>query len=129
MRRYRLALAALVALLPLAAASPSWAEGDPAKGEKVFGRCKTCHEVAKQQNKIGPHLVGVVGRKAGAVEGFKYSDPMKSSGITWDEATLGQYLKDPKGFIPGNKMAFVGLKKDDEVADVIAYLKQAAAGG
>ena len=129
MRRYRPALAALVALLPLAAASPSWAEGDPAKGEKVFGRCKTCHEVAKQQNKIGPHLVGVVGRKAGAVEGFKYSDPMKNAGVTWDEATLGQYLKDPKGFIPGNKMAFVGLKKDDEVADVIAYLKQATGGG
>jgi cytochrome c len=128
MRRYSPALAALVALLPLAAAPTAWAQ-DAAKGEKVFGRCKTCHEVAKQQNKIGPHLVGVMGRQAGAVEGFKYSDPMKNSGITWDDATLGQYLRDPKGYIPGNKMAFVGLKKDDEVADVIAYLKQAAAGG
>lgn len=126
MRRYG---PALTALLPLAISSPAWAEGDPAKGEKVFARCKTCHEVAKEQNKIGPHLVGVMGRQAGAVEGFKYSDPMKSSGITWDEAALGQYLKDPKGFIPGNKMAFVGLKKDDEVADVIAYLKQATGGG
>jgi cytochrome c len=128
MRRYGPALATLVALLPLAAASPAWAQ-DAAKGEKVFARCKTCHEVAKEQNKIGPHLVGVMGRKAGAVEGFKYSDPMKNSEITWDDATLGQYLRDPKGYIPGNKMAFVGLKKDDEVADVIAYLKQAAAGG
>lgn len=129
MRRYRPALATLAALLSAATALPAWADGDPAKGEKVFVRCKTCHEVAKEQNKVGPHLVGVLGRKAGAVEGYKYSDAMKSSGITWDEATLGQYLKDPKGYIAGNKMVFAGLKKDDEVADVIAYLRQAGGGG
>jgi cytochrome c len=129
MRRYRGALATLAALLPLAlGAAPARAEGDPAKGEKVFARCKTCHEVAKEQNKVGPHLVGVMGRKAGAVEGFKYSDAMKNSGIVWDDAALAAYLKDPKGSMPGNKMAFPGLKKDDELADVIAYLKQAAGG-
>ena len=101
------------------------ADADPAQGEKVFGRCKACHVVDKEQNRVGPHLVGIIGRPAGSVEGFKYSDAMKNSGKTWDEATLAAYLQDPKGYIPGNKMAFAGLKKEDEVEDVIAYLKQA----
>lgn len=114
-----------IAILPLAAA-PAAAQGDPAAGEKVFARCKACHVVDKEQNRVGPHLVGIVGRPAGSVEGFKYSDAMKSSGKTWDEATIAAYLKDPKGYIPGNKMAFAGLKKDDEIANVIAYLKQAS---
>jgi cytochrome c len=120
----RLALSAALAVLPLAAA-PAWAQGDPAQGEKVFARCKTCHEVAKPQNKIGPHLIGLFGRKAGGVEGFKYSEAMAGSGKVWDETTLASYLKDPKGDMPGNKMAFPGLKKEDELANVIAYLKQA----
>jgi cytochrome c len=113
-----------LAVLQLAAA-PAFAQGDPAKGEKVFNRCKACHVVDKEQNRVGPHLVGIIGRQAGSVEGFKYSDAMKNSGKTWDEETLAAYLKDPKGYIAGNKMAFAGLKKEDEVADVIAYLKQA----
>jgi cytochrome c len=83
--------------------------------------------VDKEQNRVGPHLVGVIGRQAGSVDGFKYSDAMKSSGKAWDEETIAAYLKDPKGYIPGNKMAFAGLKKEDEVEDVIAYLKQASA--
>ena len=117
---------ALIAILPLAAA-PAWAQGDATKGEKVFARCKTCHEVAKQENKLGPYLVGVFGRKAGSVEGFKYSEAMKNSDVIWSEETIASYVKDPKGFIAGNKMAFSGLKKEDEVADVVAYLKQATA--
>lgn len=124
--RRRLALSAALAVLPFATA-PAWAQGDPAKGEKLFARCKTCHEVAKPQNKVGPHLVGVMGRKAGGIEGFKYSEAMAGSGKVWDEATVAEYLKDPKGYIPGNKMAFPGLKKQDELDDVIAYLKQATA--
>ena len=103
---------ATVATLPLAAA-PALADGDPEKGEKVFARCKACHVVDKEQNRVGPHLVGIIGRPAGSVEGFKYSDAMKSWGKTWDEPTLAEYLKDPKGYIPGNKMAFAGLKKED----------------
>ena len=114
----------VLTVLPLAAA-PAMADADPAQGEKVFGRCKACHVVDKEQNRVGPHLVGIIGRPAGSVEGFKYSDAMKNSGKTWDEATLAAYLQDPKGYIPGNKMAFAGLKKEDEVEDVIAYLKQA----
>lgn len=121
----RRTLAWTIALLSLTAA-PAWAqEGDPAAGEKVFARCKACHVVDKEQNRVGPHLVGIIGRPAGAVEGFKYSDAMKNSGKTWDEETIAAYLKDPKGYIAGNKMAFAGLKKDEEVANVIAYLKEA----
>ena len=84
--------------------SPGWsalgaanAQGDPEKGEKVFNKCKTCHVVEEAKNKIGPHLVGIFGRPAGVVEGFKYSDAMKSSGVVWDDETIAAYLKDPEG--------------------------------
>lgn len=102
-------------------------EGDAAAGATVFNRCKACHVVEDAKNKVGPSLMGVVGRKAGTHEGFKYSQAMVEAGeggLVWDEATIAEYLKDPKGFIKGNKMAFPGLKKDDEVANVIGYLKQ-----
>jgi cytochrome c len=117
-------LAALAAAVLLAA--PAHAEGDAAKGEKVFAKCKACHEVEKGVNKVGPTLKGVVGRAAGSVEGFKYSEAMAAKGaegLVWDDANIASYLADPKGFVPKNKMAFPGLKKPEEVADVIAYLK------
>jgi len=100
---------------------------DAAAGEKVFAKCKACHVVDADTNKIGPSLKGVVGRTAGTHEGFRYSPAMVAageSGIVWNDETLAAYLRDPKGYIKGNKMAFVGLKKDDELANVIAYLKQ-----
>lgn len=97
---------------------------DADKGEKVFKKCKACHTVEKDgKNRIGPNLYGVVGRKAAAVEGFKYSDAMKESGLTWDEATLDAFLEKPKKVMKKTKMAFPGLRKDDQRADVIAYLK------
>lgn len=99
---------------------------DAAEGEKLFKRCAACHVVNAPTNKVGPHLVGIVGRPAGAVEGFNYSDAVKNSGIVWDEANLDKYLENPKGFIAKNKMAFPGLKKPEERASVIAYLKEAA---
>ena len=102
--------------------------GDAAAGAKVFKKCVACHSiVAADGNKIGPNLHGVVGRAAGTAEGFKYSDAMKASGLTWDEATLEKYLRDPKGFVPKNKMAFAGLKKDADLANVLAYLKEESA--
>ncbi len=105
--------------------------GDAAAGAKVFAKCRACHStVAADGNKVGPNLHGVVGRKTGAVEGFNYSDAMKAageSGAVWDEATIEKYMRDPKGFIPKNKMAFVGLKKDSEIANLIAYLKEEGA--
>ena len=114
--------AVLAVAMPLAAV-----EGDAAKGEKVFKKCKACHVVDSEKNRLGPNLVGLFGREAGSVEGFKYSKAMAESGITWDETTLDEYLTDPKGYVPKNKMAFRGLKKEQDRADVIAYLKEASA--
>ncbi|HEX3217851.1 MAG TPA: cytochrome c family protein [Aestuariivirgaceae bacterium] len=118
---------ALAALALLAASSPAaLAAGDVEKGKAVFKRCQVCHVHDTKTNKVGPHLGDVVGRKAGSVEGFHYSDAMKKKGeegLTWTEENIATYLKDPKAFVPGNKMVFVGLKKDDEIADVIAFLK------
>ena len=97
--------------------------GDAKAAEKVFRKCKACHYVDKEKNKSGPHLVNIVGRAAGSVDGFKYSKAMKSSGLTWDEATLAEFLKKPKAYLKGTKMAFAGLRKDKDIDDVIAYLK------
>lgn len=98
---------------------------DPVAGEKAFAVCKACHQVGETaKNVIGPNLNGVVGRPAGTVEGFKYSDAMANSGLTWDEATLTEYLKSPKAKVPGTKMAFAGIKDDSKIANVIAYLSQ-----
>jgi cytochrome c len=102
---------------------------DAKKGETVFKRtCAACHTVEAGKNKVGPSLAGIVGRQAATVEGFRYSEPMKSSGLTWTEENLDKYLADPKGFIPGNRMAFAGVKKEDERHAVIEYLEQVKAG-
>jgi len=93
------------------------------KGKKVFNKCKTCHLIDKEKNKIGPHLVGIIGRQAGAVEGFKYSDAMKNSGIVWNEEELLAYVTKPKEYIPGNKMVFAGLKKEKHRQRLMAYIK------
>jgi cytochrome c len=108
------------------AATPAFADGDAAAGEKVFIKCKACHENEQGVNKIGPTLKGIVGRKGASVEGYAYSDGAKAKaaeGLVWDEATLAAYLPDPRAYVPGTKMAFAGLKSPQEVADVIAYLK------
>ena len=99
------------------------AEGDAAKGEKVFKKCKVCHSFDPGKKKIGPHLKGVVGRKAGAVEGYKYSKAMAAAEITWDEVNLDKFLTKPKAFLKKTKMSFAGLKKEGQRADLIAYLK------
>ena len=107
---------------------PAQAEGDAAAGKKVFNKCMACHDAENDKNKVGPSLHGVVGRTAGSLESFqaKYSDAMKAAGaggLVWDEANIAEYLKDPKAKVPGNKMAFPGLKDDADIANVIAYLK------
>ena len=107
--------------------SVALADGDPEDGEKVFNKCKACHVPDEPQNRVGPHLMGVFGRQAGSVEGFKYSDAMKESGVTWDEKTIAEYIADPRGYIKGNRMAFVGLKDEEDIEDLIAYLKEATA--
>lgn len=98
--------------------------GDIDAGAKVFKKCKACHWADKEKNKTGPHLVGIIGRTAGSLDSYKkYSKAMKESGIVWDEATLTEYLRAPKKYLKGTKMAFVGLKKDADIENVIAYLK------
>ena len=100
---------------------------DAAAGEKVFTKCKACHVADADTNKIGPSLQGVIGRAAGTHPDFKYSEAMiaaGASGVKWDEPTLTAYLHDPKALVKGTKMAFAGIKKDEDVANVIAYLKQ-----
>ncbi len=104
--------------------SPAQAEGDAASGEKLFKKCKACHTVdAGGKNKVGPNLHGIYGAKAAGVEGFKYSKALQESGIVWDDASLDQWLLKPKAMVKGTKMIFVGLKKDSQRADMIAYLK------
>ncbi|MEJ8572887.1 cytochrome c family protein [Microbaculum marinum] len=120
--------AILAAIAALAVTLPAHADGDAEKGESVFKKCRACHEVGDDaKNKVGPRLNDLFGRTAGTVEDFKYSSAMQEAGegeLIWTEETVGAYLADPRGYIPKNRMAFPGLKKPEEVADVIAYLKQ-----
>jgi cytochrome c len=97
--------------------------GDAAAGEKVFAACRTCHVFDEGVNRVGPSLHKVVGRKSGSVPGFAYSDANKNSGVTWTPDVLFNYLKDPKGFMPGTKMNFPGVKDDQKRADLVAYLE------
>ncbi len=122
-----MSVAAFSIALICAAGTVAAQSGEPAKGERLFNQqCKTCHTVDKGgANGIGPNLFGVFGRKAGAAEGFASSDAMKKSGIVWDDAALADYLKDPKGKVPDTRMVYAGLKRPDQLADMIAYLKKA----
>jgi cytochrome c len=109
--------------LLLLAGGGAQAAGDPASGKTLFARCAICHKVTKDGgNGLGPNLFGVGGRKAGTAAGFAYSTAMKNSGITWTEEKLEAYIADPKGTVPGNKMAFAGLSNHSQADDVAAYL-------
>lgn len=100
--------------------------GNAANGEKLFAVCKTCHVAEAGVNRVGPSLWGIVGRKSGSVEGFKYSPANKNSGIVWTEDNLFTYLAAPQKFMPGTYMAYAGMKPPQDRADLIAFLKTKA---
>src|SRR5215212_7751668 len=98
---------------------PSHAQ-DAASGEKIFAQCRACHQIGPTaKNAVGPVLNGLFGRKAGMIEGYAYSPANKNSGITWDEATFREYIKDPKAKIPGTKMVYPGVKEEKLIDDLV----------
>jgi cytochrome c len=103
---------------------------DVGAGDRVFGQCRACHQVGETaRNTMGPHLNGLFGRKAGTVEGYAYSPANKASDIVWSDETFRDYIKDPRGRMPGTKMIYAGLKEEGRISDLIAYLKQFGATG
>jgi cytochrome c len=115
-----------VAVAAVQVPTQSFAAGDIMAGKSIFNRCKACHDAAGETNKVGPHLVKIVGRAAGSTAGFAYSETMKAKGaegLIWTEENIAAYIKAPKEFVPNNKMAFSGLRKDEDIANLIEYLK------
>lgn len=122
----RLRFSSIAAALLLAAAGPAFAQGDAEAGERVFNKCKACHMVGDgAKNRVGPTLTGIVDQEIASNPDFKYSDAFlakKEEGLVWTDEVLHEYLVDPKAYIPGTKMAFAGLRKPEEIDDVVAYL-------
>ena len=108
---------------PAAAPAPPAGAGDPVHGAMIFKQCLTCHTNEQGKNKIGPSLWAVVGRHSATIPDYQYSTAMKNADKTWDEATLNVYLTKPQAMVPGTKMTFFGLPKEQDRLDVIAYLK------
>jgi len=121
----------LIVAAALAAASAGTAAAqDVEKGEHSFNKCLPCHSIGEDaQNKIGPVLNGLDGRHSGSVPDFAYSDANKNSGIVWNEANFKEYIRDPKAKVPGTKMIFAGIKNEQEINDLWAYVKQFDAQG
>ena len=121
MSRVLVALALLVVVWPVSFLRAA----DPDKGKAVFEQCAACHSLGDPGDYDGPSLKGVIGRKAGSLEDYRYSTAMKRSDVTWDAATLDTYVIDPQAFIPGNRMAFAGISDKTQRDDLIAYLSVA----
>jgi len=120
----KLTFGALTILTAIATAPAAMAQ-DVAAGKTSFNKCLACHAIGEgAKNKVGPELNGLKGRKSGTVEGYNYTDANKNSGITWDEVTFKEYIKDPKAKIPGTKMAFAGIKNETEIANLWAFIAQ-----
>jgi cytochrome c len=122
----KVAIAASVAMGALGSAAAQ--EGNAEEGAEVFKKCRACHDVGPDaKNKVGPLLNGILGRKAGTIEGFAYSDANKASGakgLVWTEEVMLKYLENPLSYMPGTKMAFAGLKDEQDRKDLVAYLKK-----
>ncbi len=120
--------AAVIGVGAFVTAVPALAQsGDASRGQRVFNtQCRACHTLEKDgASTAGPNLHGVFGRKAGTGGGYESSDAMKKSGIVWDDTTMAEYNRDPKGKVPGTKMLFNGVKNAGQLADLVAYLKEA----
>src|SRR5690349_4412649 len=112
-------------ILTVTATAPAAMAQDVAAGKTSFNKCLACHAIGEgAKNKVGPELNGLNGRKSGTAEGYNYTDANKNSGITWDEATFKEYIKDPKAKIPGTKMAFAGIKNETEINNLWAFIAQ-----
>jgi cytochrome c len=117
-------MSVLIAVALAASAGAARAQ-DTAAGEQSFRKCLPCHSVGEDaKNKVGPELNGLNGRKSGSAPGYTYSEANKNSGITWNEQTFKEYIKDPRAKIPGTKMVFAGIKSEKEVGDLWAYVSQ-----
>ena len=120
----------LIAAVVFAASAGTAVAQDVGAGETSFKKCLPCHDIGEDaRNKVGPRLNGIDGRKSGSIEGFSYSDANKNSGITWNEDTFKDYIKDPRAKIPGTKMIFAGIKNETEANNLWSYLKQFGADG
>jgi cytochrome c len=119
----RALFSSVVLLLPFLS-QPAVAQ-DVTAGERAFAKCRPCHQVGTSaRNLVGPELNGLFGRHSGSVEGYSYSNANKNSGLTWDEETFAEYIKNPRAMIPGTKMIFAGIRSEKEIKDLTAYLKQ-----
>jgi cytochrome c len=126
----KLVVTAVAAAAAMAVSASVAVAQDAAAGQQVFNRCLPCHAVGPDaENKIGPELNGLDGRHSGSAPNYSYSDANKTSGIVWGEATFKEYIKNPAAMVPGTKMAFAGIKNDQEINDLWAYLKQFDADG
>ncbi len=123
-------IVATMAVLTIYLTVPAIADGDPVEGAKVFRKCRACHTVDQEKNKVGPHLVGIVGRPVASIDGFKYSDAMTefgAEGKIWDEQTLTVYLRKPRALVTKTTMVFAGFKKDEDIENLLAYLSDPSA--
>ena len=120
----------ILAAILAAGVSPQSQAQESAAGELVFKQCNICHQVGENaKNEVGPVLNGIVGRKAGTAPGFEYSPGFKSADLVWDDASLKEYIRDPRSMFPATKMSFAGLKDEHRLSDLLAYLKSFAADG
>jgi cytochrome c len=127
MKSWITAAAVIAAGMAATAGTAAAQSGEASRGQRVFNtQCRACHTLEKDgASTAGPNLHGVFGRKAGTGGGYDSSDAMKKSGIVWDDTTLAEYNRDPKGKVPGTKMLFNGVKNAGQLADLVAYLKEA----
>ncbi len=126
----RLMTMTAIAVMSIAATATIAAAQDVAAGQHSFNKCLPCHAIGPDaENKIGPELNGLDGRHSGTAPNYSYSDANKNSGIVWGEATFKEYIKDPAAVVPGTKMTFLGIKNDQEINDLWAYVKQFDADG